>query len=263
MQVIKILFHKIIPPQLHPAILAIKQFQKMTNGQVIAGPFVGMKYVKSSIGSVYPSKLMGTYELELQSVIEELCQNDWRTIVDVGAAEGYYAVGMALRCPNARVIAFESETEGQQLILKMAQLNKVVNQITVKGHCNLLALKQILNSSFNCLLIMDVEGEEILLLQPQLISGLKNSEILVELHEHIYPNLSEEISSRFQSTHYIKRIQQRNRTVRDLPFKSPFSRWLLSMITENRLTLDPLTGQIQPLQMSWLYMKPLLKNHKI
>ena len=51
--------------------------------------------------------LLGTWELELTEIWERILANDYSLMVDVGAAEGYYAVGMNLRKPNAEVIAYE------------------------------------------------------------------------------------------------------------------------------------------------------------
>ena len=61
--------------------------------------------------------MLGTYEKELNSVIEEACAAHPSLIVDVGAAEGYYACGMALRNPQARVVAFEMQAKGRGMPL--------------------------------------------------------------------------------------------------------------------------------------------------
>ena len=43
--------------------------------------------------------LLGTWELELAEVWELIFANDFSVMVDVGAAEGYYAIGMTqARC---------------------------------------------------------------------------------------------------------------------------------------------------------------------
>ena len=72
---------------------------------VAAGPFAGMRYAGLPSGSTAGPKLLGSYESEIAAWIEGLCGARLDTIVDVGCAEGYYAVGMAMRCPAARVLA--------------------------------------------------------------------------------------------------------------------------------------------------------------
>ena len=77
---------------------------------VLSGPFKGMRYPlrSSGQGGLLP-KLLGTYERELSPAIERLISDRPTLVVNVGAAEGYYAVGLALRAPQAQVIAFEME----------------------------------------------------------------------------------------------------------------------------------------------------------
>ena len=59
------------------------------------GPFRGMEYKCDSIwGSKYP-KLVGSYEFELQPIVRYLFQKKFDTVINIGAAEGYYAVGWA------------------------------------------------------------------------------------------------------------------------------------------------------------------------
>lgn len=91
-------------------------FQRICGDRLLNGPFRGMRYVRTSIGSSFGAKLIGTYELELAGVIEELCRRGFREVVNIGAGEGHYAVGLAFRQPGALVTAFEMDTEGQALI---------------------------------------------------------------------------------------------------------------------------------------------------
>lgn len=251
-------FNSLLPSQLHPAVLAKKQVDSLANGKVISGPFAGMKYVENSIGSAYTPKILGTYELELHSIIQDLCSKNFTLIIDVGAAEGYYAIGMAMRNSLTRVIAFETELKGQALLKEMAQLNNVANRIIIIGKCDVSSLQNVLNSQDKCLLIMDVEGAEKELLNPEIIPRIHNCEILVELHECICPGVAEIINSRFSHTHNIERIWQRKRQYNDIPFNSLWKRWILPMTEEYRWIQNQETGEIESRNMSWFYMQPLL-----
>jgi hypothetical protein len=53
-----------------------------------------MRYaqVRATCSSVL-SKLLGTYESELHPVLHEILIKPYELIVDVGSAEGYYAIG--------------------------------------------------------------------------------------------------------------------------------------------------------------------------
>ena len=61
------------------------------------GPFKGLKYPEYiSCGSAIYSKLLGTYEAELHDFIYSILRQDLEILVDIGCAEGYYAVGFAI-----------------------------------------------------------------------------------------------------------------------------------------------------------------------
>src|SRR5665213_3133834 len=62
---------------------------------VSQGSFQGMNYIPRAYYSEILPKLVGTYERELIPAIEMICRADCDWIVDIGAAEGFYAVGMA------------------------------------------------------------------------------------------------------------------------------------------------------------------------
>src|SRR5690606_8070667 len=67
--------------------------QLVPEKQVLNGVFEGMRYSSfTAFGSELYPKLLGSYELEIQGVITELAQQSFDVIVDVGCAEGYYAV---------------------------------------------------------------------------------------------------------------------------------------------------------------------------
>ena len=85
---------------------------------MIEGPFKGVRYIDTAQGSAYIPKLLGIYERELTPQIEDLISLQPVLIVDLGAAEGYYAVGLAMRLKSAQVIAFEMEHSGQAALKK-------------------------------------------------------------------------------------------------------------------------------------------------
>ena len=65
---------------------------------VMSGPFGGMRLA----GLPAAQELLGTYEHELFDTVHALARGPYRTVVNVGARNGYYAVGLARLMPNAR-----------------------------------------------------------------------------------------------------------------------------------------------------------------
>jgi hypothetical protein len=94
------------------------------------GVFKGMKLLpgeESGSGSLIP-KLLGAYEYELRPVLEKICHEHYTEIINVGCAEGYYAVGFAMRFPDAKVFAYDIDKGALKLCEEMARLNKVSQQ---------------------------------------------------------------------------------------------------------------------------------------
>ncbi|MDB4621386.1 hypothetical protein OAG82_00885 [Rubripirellula sp.] len=74
---------------------------------ILSGPFNGMKWPAAEHPKSYSAQmLLGTYELEIHPWIENACNGSYDLIIDIGAAEGFYAVGMAMRNPEIPVIAY-------------------------------------------------------------------------------------------------------------------------------------------------------------
>ena len=219
---------------------------RASGGRVLSGPFAGMAYAGEAVGSQPGPKLLGTYESELAAVMDDCCTRSFTNIVDVGAAEGYYAIGTLRRMPNAKGVAFESEPAGRRLLESMAKLNGVANRLTIRGKCTPSELSAALEQGANNLVIMDVEGAEDELLDAQRCSGLGNAQILVETHEHLAPGVMERLMRRFQATHEIKRIDSHPLSETTLP--------TISGITPAMIRL--LADEMRSYPMSWLWMTP-------
>ena len=121
----------------------LRGLTRARTGQVVQqGPLAGMHYIDGAIESAYIPKLLGIYERELWPVVASLDATEFRTLVNVGAGEGYYAVGLARRHSDIRVVAFEALEAGRAAIVRMAHLNRVADRIAVRGCCDLLAALQ-------------------------------------------------------------------------------------------------------------------------
>lgn len=183
------------------------------HGSVVnGGPFQGMKYLSQSHGSALAPKLIGSYEAEISAMIEEYCaQAEDAVVVDIGCDEGYYAVGMALRLPRARVYAFDINSRAQNDCARMAALNGVQDRVIVGGECTWELLEQLLRP--RDLVICDCEGCEAALMDPEKARALANVFLIVELHdsEYLEMNITPTLISRFRSTHDIELVDATKR----------------------------------------------------
>ena len=149
---------------------------------VLHGPFRGMRYPRmASVGSALFPKIVGSYEQELHEVIERICAGGYSEIVDIGCAEGYYAVGLAMRLKEAQVYAFDTEESAVRLCREMAGVNGVEARMHFGGTCDTAALTA-LRFTKKALIVCDCEGYEVRLFTPETARGLVSHDLLVEVH---------------------------------------------------------------------------------
>ena len=177
--------------------------------RVLNGPFKDMKYVSVAVGSVLAPKLVGSYEAELHSFIQNVMANRYKTIVDIGCAEGYYAVGLLITIPEAFCIAFDMEPKARRLCADLAAANGVENRLSIRGKCDGNSLNTLVLD--NAFVLCDCEGAEFELLHPVLVPQLRSCDILVELHEAFCPGGTEDLCARFAATHVISIISASKR----------------------------------------------------
>jgi len=243
---------RIVSPRWRPIGYLTELTQRRCGSRVLRGPFRGLQYIGESVGSAYIPKLLGIYERELNAVIERACSLGFHLILDIGAAEGYYAVGMAIRNPQAQVVGFEMELNGQTALSQMAVLNGAASRVAIRGKCEPADLTALLRNARDdrTLVICDVEGYEDNLLNPALVPALRHVWTLVELHEFVRPGITQLLVARFESSHAIEQIWQDTRSRAEYPFRTLGTTLLPSSY------LDWAVSEWRPETMSWLWMKP-------
>ena len=188
---------------------------------VLRGPFAGLKYRDVSSADEL-QKLIGSYEAELHPILEEICRRPYRTVVNIGAAEGYYAIGLARRLPNVTVYAFEGRPGAQAQLLAMAKTNGVHDRVTVGGWCTRAQLAAC-PLGRETLIVSDCEACEYEILEPHAITDLRSCDLLIELHrcQHIRPR--EHFTELFGETHEIRFVDIRPRDPRQYPELAGFT----------------------------------------
>ncbi len=243
------LLRKIIPERWRPIGHLTYLAQVGTGQKIMSGPFAGTRYPASSFFSAYIPKLLGIYERELAGAVEAACAKVPSRVVDVGAAEGYYAAGLARRLPGARVIAFEMQPEGRAALAETLALNHLTDRVEVRGRCEPADLTQALAGADRALVVCDVEGYEQTLLNPTAVPALSGADILVELHEFVVRGVGAELEKRFQATHRVTVIQAEERQESEFPFHNLYTRLLPRSYREWSVS------EWRPEQMSWLWME--------
>lgn len=248
----KSLLKRIVPHRWHPPAVAARARARWARSDLVrSGPFAGMRFTwedwNPSFSAPFP-KMMGTYELELHPIIERIIARPPRRIVEIGAADGYYAVGFARRLPRTEIVAFEELATGRELLTRFATLNGVRERIQMHGRCEPDTLRATLQPGD--ILMLDVEGYERVLIDPAAVPALVHTPILVECHDALVPGVSALLESRFQATHAITRIPNRVRMIAEIPDAS----WLLRFYC--RYNLFGWVNERVGGPMQWLFLEP-------
>lgn len=244
---------KLVPQSLLPTAFAERELNRIKKvDKILDGPFKGMKFSwdKWDENFTLPlPKFLGCYEKELHPVIENVCKAAPDLIIDVGAADGYYAVGLALRIPNSTVIAFEELSGGQGMVTRMAELNGVGDRVESLGRCEPGDLSDFIDNGKSVCVMTDVEGFEDTLVDPIVVPSLLKCSILVECHDCYVPGVTERIIARFVNTHHIDRIEARVRSIDDVTsvssFLKAYARYNIQGWTEERMFAT-----------TWLFLSP-------
>jgi hypothetical protein len=186
---------------------------------VLSGPFAGTKlYLSPLSGRHLLGYLLGTQEIELRGAVEQIVTRSYATIINIGAADGYYALGLARRLPQACVLAFEANSSHHKKLNASARANGVAERIFVRGFCNGDDLRAALATVRKpALVICDIEGGEVDLLHPESIGALRSIDLLVETHDQYVADCTEILTSRFAPTHAVQQFSGRPRVASDFP----------------------------------------------
>lgn len=186
------------------------KLSKMYGSTIQYGPFKGMKIAKEKSWELeygLITKILGTYE---EKVIDKLIKFSKKnnTFIDIGAADGFYVVGMAFKNFFKYIYAFEINSKSRRIIEINHRLNKSKQNIKIKNEANYLSLKRIIKLRKKCTILIDIEGAEFDLLSLKVLKVLKDCHIICELHkfygEKKYYDLIEN-SKKIFKTELIKR----------------------------------------------------------
>jgi precorrin-6B methylase 2 len=212
---------------------------------VSKGPFQGLKL---HTGDLYLSnKFLGIYEECLHPWIELAISYLPEKIVNVGCGDGYYGLGLGIRCPNSHVVCIDTDPNCIEQVKKNAHVNEFTRYSGLTESTPEIIETAIQGS--RSFVMMDCEGAELQLLDPSTVPSLRNAYILVELHPFKVPDIDTILLSRFSDTHTIDRIQQTTPSIH-IPVLKNMADWdKMLVMTESR-----------PCSMEWFFLTP--KNYR-
>lgn len=216
--------------------------------RVLTGPFRGTRYFNRVVWGPITPKWLGSYEQQLHTVLASTPERHYTRMIDIGAAEGYYAINLARLNPAATVYAFDIDPHARKLQRELAKLNHVDN-LVIDKFCSHATLRELLKP--NTFVMCDIEGAEADLLDPAAVEQFKAADVLVEVHPS--RDLSMELVrarllERFSPTHDITEFAAFDLEQHDL------QSW--QRIVDHRLSPDELTEALnehRSLPQTWLW----------
>jgi hypothetical protein len=191
-------------------IVLARQFVAAHGDRVLRGPFAGMRYPPDRIASI--PKLLGIYERELHPWIEQALAT-FERVVNIGAADGYYAVGFARH--GLRVDAFESAPTARRELRDLAKLNGV--RLSPRASATASKLCRLVTDDERCFVLSDCEGAESDIFTRRVVAKLRDTTVLIETHDGERPGTLATLRDRFAATHDIQVKTETTRYAADLP----------------------------------------------
>jgi len=187
---------------------------KIFNNTVQEGPFKGMLISENQFWGPgdKASKILGFYEKEIQDLINRIQEkNNFSTFIDIGGADGFFAVGSVINNLFKKCEVFEISKRGRQAIEESAVKNNVADLISIKSEANQKTLSSIENIN-NSVILCDIEGGEYDLFSEKLIKIIHPSNVIIEIHKN--PNISlNKFEDRFKDLFSITKIIQGSRSL--------------------------------------------------
>ena len=159
------------------------------NYTVAYGTFKGMKLNPNPWWSKNDlvTQILNVYE---NHVLEKLIHFSKKKLdfINIGAGDGYFAIGVAFAKMFEKVYAFESSEIAQDLLRQNIEINKCNDIIKIKSVANFESLKNIISNGNSAVILIDIEGFEFELLNEELLKCLNNCYVICELHPTLVLN---------------------------------------------------------------------------
>lgn len=225
----------------------VHDLAEKANYTVIRGPFSGLKLPETGAWSDADvlSKIIGSYEAEIFPFLESEISRNPNVVVNIGASEGYYAIGMKRRLPNSDVYTYDIDIKSFSALDYCKKINGVDITRLERFDYNDPLSGISTSNKIKPLFIFDCEGFE-----RNIINFPKNilsiSGFIIELHDIFVPNISKSLMEYLSDSHVVTVVTQRGRCLEDYPelagVRGPIG----------PLLLDEFRGDT----MQWLYAVP-------
>jgi hypothetical protein len=223
---------------------AINRFKDTFGLVVQGGVFRGLKFAEDACHWEFLlPRLIGSYERELWHIVKAVIKREFKTIIDIGACDGYYVVGFAKALPKSHVYSFDTWPLTHPWCRATAELNGTPN-VDVGGGCDHATLSKLCGP--DTFLLLDCEGGERGILDPDRCPELRQTTILTEVHDHYVVGTTDALLKRFGRTHSITHYRPGLHVPGDYPCLANFPE------DEQRIAMGERNEYVH-----WLFMQPI------
>jgi len=163
--------------------------KKIHGNSVAHGAFKGMHLPEASYwGKTDASaKILGTYESQVTAKLAEFARPGG-LLLDIGSADGFFAVGALRAGLFTRCVCFERSEKGRSVLRANAEKNGVLERIAIQGEATEAQIIAAAASGQTGVVLCDIEGGEFHALSETVLQHLSNMCIIVELHDFLVEN---------------------------------------------------------------------------
>lgn len=231
--------------------------QLFADGRVRQGPFAELRYPQlASVGSAIFPKILGSYEAEIHEWIGEICRTDYSEIVDIGCAEGFYAIGLALQRPEATVYAYDADPYARQLCAEMANFNHVADRVVIREKFSGPDIAAI-PIRRRGLVVCDCEGHEKHLFTESTVPLFVDWDLLIETHDLFDITISTRLAELFESSHDLRAMTSLDDIQKVKTYRFPE---LLDLDLVTRFTI---LAEYRPHTMEWFFLKSRTRSARL
>lgn len=170
------------------------------------GLFKGMHYNIDPNKNIF-QKLLGSYEKEVQIVMEHLIKLKPKVIINIGTEDGYYAIGMGFKLHTSNVLIYENDNTHITSCYKLARENNILDKVKIYNKYKINEFSEVLHNIIdNPIFICDYRGEEQNLFNRNLFFKFRKSFFIIKIYDSTFYDMGKLLISSFQETHDYKEI---------------------------------------------------------
>lgn len=240
--------------------ILMRRVMHVTGGVIQHGPLAGFNIGQFATWREddNAAKLLGFYEQEVCTLLARLAGPQRDVLVDLGGADGYYAVGMIARGIYRESHCFEIVDASRANIAAIATANGVADRVHLYGAATPSFAADLVSRGIDfrrASVLVDIESAEFEVLTAECLHDLRHAHVIVEIHDFMRPHDGAqryaELCERAQVEFNVHVLTTGARDPSAIPLLrsgwTDTDRWLLC--SESRATL-----------MTWLYLEPKETN---